>query len=147
VHIKIDAGVQQDGDEPDGSAEDESEFVASLFFANVQLRYADGGPGFRNAKSKQTKRRGDESRADDAPICEGVQNVVVGAVWLQLKAFGPKIAKTAIEVCGTSTPPEIFAPDANGGTPKIEAGVIIDLPALLVDQLPGTLMEELAFRN
>src|ERR1051326_251842 len=137
--------MNENGKEPGGCAKNQSKSIASLLFANVALRYANGRPRFCNTERQQRKGQNDKSRAGDSPIGEGIQNIVMDQVGLQLHEFRPKSAEPAVKMGGTNTPPGIFAPHSNGGIPQIKADTVLDLSALGIHRLFGALLEELTF--
>src|SRR4030095_15108624 len=114
VHIVVGERVQENRQQAEGSAHHERSFVV-LLCSEIVLSPLNMFPPAEHVPGKQRPRRGNEQRANQAPIHEGVKIIVVNAfrphlhlVWIS--AERPVLAKAKIEMTGPGASPEMVAP-------------------------------------
>src|SRR6185369_4550481 len=112
----FDERVQQHRHQTKPPAEDDGSFVAS-FGDEIVLRPLNKFPTPKNAPVKGRPRAGDQQRANQAPIGQCVQIIIVRLVrpHLQVRILRSILLESVLEVRRPGSKPEIVLPYLNGG--------------------------------
>src|SRR5437868_6656487 len=102
-------------------------------------------PGLEHSYDQNDNAAADQRSADDSPISQRIEKVVVRPLGLQLNRLGPNFAKPVIKMSWPEPPPLILLPQSNRRFPQCKTRVVLQSAVHL--KPVGAVFEQITLRN